>query len=394
MTFPEWVAAARGFLEEDGGRLWGISLAGVPWLAFDGDRLLATEDPGVAGFERDSAGLWSGPRPPELGVASAPVDWAGRRWATCILPLDPGSAVRVLVHEACHAIQAQLFPGLDSGEWEPGREIFDTVEGRVWLRMELAALGAALTATGARQVRAAAAALTFRDHRCRLARAGERRRETLLDYVEGLPEYTAWRLTGATAAQLAQHLAAPAPASWGRAFCYRTGPAYGYLLDELAPGWQSQVNATRDLQALLARAAGADLDPEAEAAGYGLDEVRTEEAAAQEAIDEIKRRFTTARRLRIRPGPAMMHISFNPQRVWGHDEGTIYAPLTWFAGGGGRLVADSGALVSADWTEVWVPLGDAVVGHGVTQGDGWTLDLPETWQIRSEGPSVVVEPPS
>jgi hypothetical protein len=57
-------------------------------------------------------------------------------------------------------------------------------------------------------------------------------------------------------------------------------------------------------------------------------------------------------------------------------------------------VADSGALVSLDWTEVWVPLGDAAVGHGVTQGEGWKLELPQTWQIRCEGASVVVEPPS
>lgn len=395
LTFQRWVTAARRLLKADGGRLWGISMAGVPWLAFDGDRLLATEDPGVAGFARAAAGIWSGLKPPELRAANTAIDWSGRRWATCSLPLNPDTAARLLIHEAWHAIQPLLFPGLSAAETEPGREIFDTVEGRVWLRTELTALGAALTSAGTGQRRAAAAALTFRARRYELARPEERQRETLLDITEGLAEYTAWRLTGAPSAQLAEALAAPAPASWTRAFCYRTGPAYGYLLDQLAPRWQFQVNATRDLQALLTQRVGMVADPELDATAYDIDAVRAEETTAQKRIDEIKQRFTTSMRLRIRPGRAEeMRIVFDPRQVWVNDEGTIYGSLTWSDRRGSRLAAHAGALVSSDWTEVWVPLGDAAVNHGITQGEGWKLELSGTWEICSEGGSVVIEPMS
>jgi len=396
LEFQRFVSAARRVLKADDGRLWGVSMAGVPWLAFDGDRLLATEDPGIASFDRTGVGIWSGPKPTELGAANTTVDWAGRRWATCSLPLNPDTAVRLLVHEAWHAIQPQLLPGLSSGESGPGREIFDTVEGRVWLRAELTALSAALGSTGASQRKSAEAALAFRARRYHLARAEERERETLLDIAEGLAEYTGWRLSNGTSMQLAEALTAPAPPSWTRAFCYRTGPAYGYLLDQFAPGWQSHVNAVRDLQALLARNLGnADRAAELEASSYDVDVIRAEEIAAQKAIDEIKQRFTTSKRLRIRPDSAeQLNVVFDPRQVWVNDEGSIYGYLTWSDGRGSSLVAETGALVCTDWTELWVPLGNATVGHGVTQGEGWQLDLSESWQIRIEGASVVLEPRS
>lgn len=392
-TFGEWVGSARRLLSADGGQLWGMSLAETAWLAIDGDRLVATEDPNVAGFAPSAEGLWIGPKPPEF-VGNTAVDWVGRRWAMCVLPLDPDEALRLLVHEAWHAIQPQLLPGLDPGEMSPGQDIFDTIEGRVWLRVELSALVSALTSSAGRQRRAAAAALAFRRRRDALARREEQRRERALDLFEGLPEYTGWRLTGATSSDLADRVAAPPPVSWSRSFCYRTGPAYAYLLDDLVPNWRRQLDSVRDLQALLAPAVGDDLDPDAEAVVYGIEAIRAEETASQVAIDAIKERFATRERLRIRPGSAGMRIGFDPRRVWGSDEGTIYGSFTWSDGLGTRLAADRGALVTSDWKEIWVPLGDARVGRGLTEGDGWTLELSPAWRAHSDGGSVLVEPAS
>lgn len=362
--FAAAVEAARAALVADDGRLWGVSMADVPWLAFDGDRIWLTDDPRVEGYVV-SDGLWTGPRPTGTEASNTAVEWAGRRWASWTLPL-PKDAVRSLVHEAFHVIQPRL---MSPGETVSGSDAFDTVEGRVSLRLELEALARALD--GDRD--APAQAVAFRDRRVET-----RDQELAQELWEGMAEYTGWRLAGASAADVAAHVRAPAPASWRRHFAYRTGPAYGFLLDQHTPDWRPRIKTTDSLHLLL------EIDGSDSTTTYDIDRIRAEEQRAQAEIDAVTGRFATDALVRIRP--QQMQIVFDPGRVY---PGSIYGGLRWSSNDSASLDATY-AQVSFPDQEIRVPLGDATVETGTTYGDGWTLTVPPHWSIRRGGAGFIV----
>lgn len=371
---------ARARLLADAGRLWGVSLAEVDWMGVSEEVILLTADPAVAGYDPAEPGLWSGPRPAGIGMASCPQTWAGRTWASVELPLpeQPDGALRMLIHEAFHVVQDQLFPGQLSTEQADGMDRLDRAEGRTWLRMELAALAAALESAGNEQ---AADALLFRQRRLAGATAAEAVRERDLDIWEGLPEYTAWRLTDATPADVAQRARSlPAGQSWVRWFAYFTGPAYGFLLDALRPGWRTDVRRQPDLQALLASAV-AELRGDA----YGLDSARLaeqeREALHRERVERLRQAYTVGPLIRL--PLAGQAISFSNRDVVPLDNGTHRGGLSWRLEDGSVLDAPGGALVTNDFREVWLPFQGTPEVPGTTVGDGWTLRLSAGWMAEA-----------
>ena len=432
--FATIAAAARTVFERDHGALWSARLDTIPWFGVHRGRVYLTADPQRPGYQRDGA-LWSGPLPDGVNPANSALDWAGRRWAMVLLPLptDSLAAVRLLLHEATHVAQPSVLPLPRYLEGGAGGAQLDGVEGRVWLQLEWRALARALDATAGRtgvEADAAADALLFRARRYLDADAGERTRQRALDLVEGLPEYTAWRLTaGAGAASsVAASIRRDAPAirSFERGFPYFTGPAYALLLDRRAgAGWRSRVAAAPDLQRLLLatlpaapaalRVALADDAPSdveadalrrlADAAGrrYEADVLRDAErrrwAARERELAARRARFVDAPTLRLRQ-PGGMRVTFdqNAQASLG-DAGTVMANLVWTGADGAELRAPAGALVATDWQELRVPLGAVRLEPGRLtrrtewQGDGWTLVLPPGWTIEAAGASRVLRPP-
>src|SRR5947207_911204 len=159
------------------------------------------------------------------------------------------------MHECFHRIQNEIgFPASS-----PNNAHLDTVDGRYWLQLELRALTAALRATGDARTSAIRDAVAFRAAR-RAAFAGAEETERPLENNEGLAEYTGWALRGTSAEEsryaFARHLDRIDPStSFVRGFAYETGPAYGLLLDVLAPGWTRTYKAGDNLDAVLAKAA-------------------------------------------------------------------------------------------------------------------------------------------
>jgi len=376
---------ARAHLLADGGRLWGTSLADVDWMGIVGDTILLTADPGVAGYELGEHGLWTGPLPDGIPRSSSPQSWAGRTWAGVVLPFDgsPDSAVRLLVHEAFHVVQDRVFPAELSTEHAEGMELLDTADGRVWLRLEVAALARALVSDGAEQLAAAADVLLFRQRRLARATRPEADRERDLDIREGVPEYTAWRLTGASPAEVAEHARGlPASHSWVRSFAYRTGPAYGFLLDALRPGWPAEAVRLTDLQALLATAV-AELRGGSYALGVAQVEEREREARHRERVERLRHAYTSGPLLRLPLNGQM--ISFNPQDVVPLDGGVHRGNLTWRNEDGSFLEAPGGALVPQDFSEIRLVCAERPEVPGTTTGGGWTLRLTDGWLAEADG---------
>jgi hypothetical protein len=148
-----------------------------------------------------------------------------------------------ILHGLFHRIQPEL--GIWQESDDGANEHLDTLEGRVWIKLEWRALRRALESSGSTRTEAIGDALAFRRERRRLfsgAADNERRDEMR----EGLASYTglaAW----ATSSADAHHAAASALArgesqpSFVGNFEASSGPAYGVLLDDLKPGWRREL---------------------------------------------------------------------------------------------------------------------------------------------------------
>ena len=278
---------------------------------------------------------------------------------------------------------------------------------RTWLFLELRALAAAMTSTGNARYLAARDALVFRARRDALAVPRERERLDGLDLSEGLPEYTGARLSGITAMTLAGKLrgANVSTVSWVRATGYWTGPAYGYVLDEIASDrWHAGARAGRSLPSLLADAVGSMPVGESDAsrwAKYAGDSLwRVERLRAEglaRRVDSLRALFVTGPVLRV--VPPNMRVAFDPNaQVSLGAQGTVMRGFRWTGADGSELVAPEGALVSSQWDWVQVPLGAASLPEGrldaprVVEGRGWKLMLPAGWRVTRVGERVEVRP--
>ena len=382
-------AEAAGICQRDGGRLWGHTLCGPILLADPAAHTLAANQADAEGQLQAQDGSWTGPMPASMNGANTSAPWAGVRWTMLVLPLpeDPRARARLLAHEMFHRIQVDV--GLEMAN--PANAHLESEAGRYWLRLELRALEAALESGGASRQRAIRDALAFRAERWRLfPKAAEE--EPALERNEGAAEYTGLRLDGsapeAQVTQACEQLRADRP-SFVRSFAYVTGPAYGLLLDALAPAWKASLHRGIGLSTLLRDAAGdaATLNLAERAAVYYGATLQAEEAARAKAIAARKAsyraRLVDGPKLTLRHG-AKMSIGFNPNNLLPLDElGTVY-PTLRLSDEWGVLEVTDGALVSADWshTDVAAPSASAQpAGGAALQGPGWTLTLDPGWML-------------
>ncbi len=407
--FAQLARVARERLRADSGRLWGSPLDNVAWMGVQGTTIHLSARPDTAGYQPNADSLWSGPLPKGISPANTSIVWHGRKWAMVLLPLPDDSlgALRRLLHEAMHTHQPAILPLEAYSETGAGSDVLDGAEGRTALRVELRALAKALDTSddGA----ATRDALWLHTRRRAELLPNELQRQRALEINEGLPEYTAWMLSGSPVSTLRASLAAAdtQQASYVRTFAYLTGPAYALLADRHAPGWRgASGRVEHPAEQLMARFGAASDSPSGTtdriAARYGITSVRATERERErkhaQVVREMRTRFVTGPVLRIVPGA--IRISFDPggQLSLGAD-GTVMRSLRWTRDDQAELIASTGALVSADWKELRVPLGRARFEAGTLTteqewtGDGWTLRLPRGWHLARDASGWIALPP-
>ena len=375
-----WFEEVTKLCERDAGRLWGVSLCG-PIVIFDqrtGTR--ATSQPEPEG------------QPPRFGGgADGVVTWGGGRWFVIPLFMLPENDAEVrqqlLLHGLFHRIQPEL--AFMRGASDGFNEHLDTLEGRIWMKLEWRALRRAVESSGNDRAEAIADALAFRRERRRLypgAADNERRDEIR----EGLASYTgiaAWANSPADA-----HSAAATALSGGELqpslvgnFEAASGPGYGVLLDDLLPGWRRQLNPTSDLGDLLASAINRPVtaDLTVAAARYDGATLRTAEEtrdrAQQVRVAELRRRFVDGPVLTM-PGLGSS-TSDTTGSVGIPGIGIVYFRNYTLSAQWGRFTANNGVLRSADGTTLSVPVTMPLEGTTL-QGDGWTATLNSGWVVR------------
>ncbi len=383
---------AQSLCEADGGRLWGASLCGPIMLVDPKTRAIVASQADAKGALRAQDGVFVGELPQEANAANTATEWSGTRWTQMLWPLPEDDGVRgtLIAHELFHRLQPDLPIASAKGGENPH---LDTLEGRYTLQLEWRALAKALQVDSRGAKRAAAAdALAFRAERYRLF-SEARADEAALETNEGLAEYTGAMIGNATPQarlrtalhDLQAHVDDP---SFIRSFAYATGPAYGMLLDDFAPGWRKRLDGTpADLGTRLRDAARIEV-----AAG---DSALAEAAArydgpalrVAETTREQKRLAQLARnRARFVDGPVLrldlvhMSVQFNPSNLQPLDGvGTVY-PTMRVTDDWGTLEVEGGAVMRSDWKAVIV----AAPEGGSTQGPGWKLTLKPGWALAPD----------
>jgi len=382
-------AHARQVSDADGGRLWGRKLYGPMLFVDQATRTVVANEPDNSGVLEPQGGVYAGMLPDNVTVANTATRWAGKHWTMLLWPLpdDERARANLLAHEMWHRIQDDL--GLPANN--PGNAHLDTPDGRLWLQLEWRALERALRAEGDERKTAVVDALTFREYRRSLF--GEAaQEERALENNEGLAEYTGVMLAGWTAQERIEHVLAKLREaeradSYVRSFAYQSGPPWGMLLDALADGWRTGYAVDDDLGVRLSRVLDLELSADLKNAamkrmvGYDGPKLQKEEEdreqQRQQRLKEARARFVDGPTLRI--PLRRMQIAFNPNNLQPlEDVGTVYPTLrisdVW-----GILEVTGGALVSADWTWVAVPVDATWDGRVDTTGAGWNLKLEKLW---------------
>lgn len=382
---------AQLLCQADSGQLWGASLCGPMMLVDRTNRRVTASHADARGNLQARGKVFVGQLPPDAIIANTAVDWSGTRWTQLLWPLpqDEGRRRTLLAHEMFHRLQPALSIVAPAAG---GNEHLDTLEGRYWLQLEWHALAAAVSATdpGA-QRNAMMDALAFRAERYRRFPAAAQE-EAALELNEGLAEYTGVLVGNPTPsarieATLHDLRAHVGDRSFVRSFAYATGPAYGLLLDPVAPGWHRNLgHPARDLGSLLAeRMHRAPLTGEAAllttAARYDGPALReTEVQREQQRLAQLERnqaRFVTGPVLRL--DLRSMRIQFDPSNMQPlPGSGTVY-PTMQLSDVWGTLTVTDGALLQNDWKAVFVQA--PASGELPLQGHGWTLSLAPGWSL-------------
>ena len=378
---PAQAAAEFSTYCAGGKALWGRSLCGPLLFVDPGSKAAAaTFDPKLPGFHKDGS-VWKGPLPANVGVANTSVELGGKRVAEILLPLpvDPLERRVLLSHESFHRIQPDL--GFKGQEADNGH--LDQRDARIYARLEIAALKAALTQTNWRG--AARDALAYRA--ARLARFKEAAAtEASLIANEGLAEYTGVRVgAGAKATTMAiRDLdGATERPSLIRSLGYVVGPAYGLLLDRTGRNWRPAALQAQPLPDLLQTALQVKVSPKLAGAQYGGAQIVSEETARDAKIQRRRAELTTE----LVDGPTVtfpfekMSIDFNPNTLFSLGEvGAVYSQSTTIRDAWGSFKASGDVLLSPDWKYARLP-GPAKMQGSSISGPGWLAELADGYSL-------------
>lgn len=385
---------AQAICREDNGKLWGVSLCGPLLFVEPGTRMIVANQSDAQSNLVKKGNVFVGRLPEKETIANTATRWAGVNWTMVIWPLPSNkqARARLMMHELYHRIQDDL--GLPASN--PSNNHLDTRDGRMWLQLEWRALRRGLEADGAESRKAIEDALIFRLYRRSLFPNSDST-ERGLEMNEGLAEYTGIKLRGTpdqeSVAYLAKQLeTAESKQTFVRSFAYASGPAYGFLLDRSKGGWRRGLKASDDFGALaqhhysIKLPANLKAEAEKQSAKYGGDSLSVSETERESQ----RRKRLVEHRARFIDGPILVlpltdkvSYGFNPNNVESLDNlGTVY-PTLRVSDAWGILEVTGGALMILEGprvSRVQVPA-PADPTKPNLQGDGWTLELIEGWNL-------------
>lgn len=341
-----------------------------------------------------SEGIYRGTLPKEITISNTDVHWSATHWAMIKLPLPPLKQDRIdlITHELFHVAQPML-----GFEFQREDNIhLDDKEGRIYLRLEMAALKEALLARRLAQAEEHLRnALIFRKYRQLLFRGSEMS-ENNLELLEGLATYTGQMMSGRDKWELRDYLINRIVAfenlpSYVRTFAYETVPVYGFFLYQKDNHWNKEIDNESDLTTFFADAFGMDMRiilqryVKQVADEYDglviVDEEQRRDISQNARLDLYRKKFLEDPHLEIRLGEINISFDFQDVVPLDEDEGMVYFTLQISDQWGILTVDGGGALLRSDWR--WVIVTEPLkIEEDRVYGEGWDIVLNEGFFIE------------
>lgn len=374
--------------------LWDKDIYGPILLVDPETREAYANLPDAEGFLRFEKGIYQGTLPKEVTFSNTDIQWSGTHWAMVMLPLSRNKRDRIdlITHELFHVAQPSLGFNLRREE----NNHLDIREGRIYLRLEMEALKAALKAQRLNRAEEHLRnALLFRKYRHMLYRGSETT-ENGLELLEGLATYTGQIMSGRDKWQWREYLIRQIEQfervpSFVRSFAYETVPVYGFFLYQKDNHWNKKVDGDTQLTEFFSEVFGVDRRillqsyVKQVAEDYRGRTIAEEESKRELAnntlLDIYREKFLEQPRLEIRL--ENMNMAFDPQSLipLDEDEGTVYPTITLSDNWGVLTVKKGGALLRNDWR--WVIVSEPLEVTDVRIiGEGWVIELNEGYHIN------------
>jgi len=379
----------------DNGKTWGVNLYGPTMLVITESRTILANQPDTEGRLTEHEGVFTGTLPSDIAIANYAAEWSGKRWAVvnwgALSQNDSYLRNKLLIHENWHSrVEAEIgiSPVMTSNMH------LDGMQGSILIKLEMRALRKALlSGEKVNKKNALKDALIIRKYRQGLFPGNN---ENDFERHEGMPEYTGYKLCGLHTSIIAKAVAkqlecAQSKDGFANSFAYLTGPAYGFIFDDLHIDWRKQIiagnNVTEIAESIISGEVPSDtvqLKMLVENAGskYGykaLIQNETEKFEKQKKLrDMYVNKFLKGNQLVIQN--SNLRFSFNPQeKLIPIDNGVIYKTMH-IIGEWGILDVQDGIYRSNNWMVFIVPAPKPVNSKKMDE-NGYVLTLKEGWKV-------------
>lgn len=242
----------ESILKHDSAMLWGIKMYGPTMFVDPESRMIVANRQDKNGLLKKNGNVYLGFLPDEYNIANTALTFSDELW-TCVSRMDFDNDIErnlLLVHESWHRVQNEI--GVLSVM--SNNTHLENVEAAILLKMEMIALNHALMNDGDNND--LVNALTIRMIR---QEKYPNNNEDEYECHEGLAEYTALKVLAnddknyilMKAILLNKIENALGYDTYTHSFAYVTGPAYGFILDEISSNWKNDVMSGSTMNDIL-----------------------------------------------------------------------------------------------------------------------------------------------
>ena len=379
----------------DNGKLWGIKLYGPTMLVIPESRTIIANQLDNEGKLSEQEGVFIGKLPDNINIANYSIDWSGKKWAVVNWDdpslNDPYLRNKLLIHENWHSrveSRVSISPVMTLNIH------LDGLQGSILIKLELRALSKALVSENISDKKVALKnALIVRKYRQNLFPGNN---ENDFERHEGIPEYTGYKLCGLNENIISKVVAkqldlAESKDGFANSFAYLTGPAYGFIFDDLNIEWRKQIIDGKNLTEIAENIVLVEMPSDTiqlkalikkTGSNYNyktLVKSETEKFEKQKKLTNFYvDKLIKGNQLIIRNNN--LKFTFNPQeKLIPIDDGVVYKTMR-LVGEWGILEVKDGIYRSNDWQIFVVPAPKASNSE-IMNEDDYVLTLNKGWKV-------------
>jgi hypothetical protein len=380
---------------QDNGKLWGVNLYGATMIVIPSSRYVVANQQDKNNKLTVRNNVFMGKLPETISISNTSLNWDGENWTMvswdAISEEDRFSRNKLFVHESWHRTQNEIgIPPVISSNSH-----LDNLQGSILLKLEFTILKQAyLINEKTDKVALLNDALTVRQYRQLLFPDNN---ENQFERHEGMAEYTGFKLCGLSSDILKKVMAKQLELSINKdgftnSFAYISGPAYGFLFDELTSNWIAEIIAGKSLPDVGLSITGNQLINDSLILKKEVKIITNKHNAEKliiseiekfkirnELNDEYKHRFSNGDQLIIPNNN--INFSYNPHEalIPIDNIGVVYKTMR-LVGDWGILEVSNGILRTNDWSAF-------IINAPKSKQDGtiieptYKLELKDGWRI-------------